>query len=91
MLKSEIIRVCIGGANTQDFPLQPMATPDTLRNIYIPGHPTMPQAVIDAYNQYTRDINAATWLETRNGLLDRRHQFYVFAMESQKEACHAQG
>ena len=76
----DFIRVCVGGKKTVDYPLQPMATQETLRNIYAAGHPEFPQSVIDSYNGYTSEINRATWHETREFLLDQRHRYYVHQM-----------
>lgn len=39
------------------------------------------QGCIDSYNQYTKDINTATYKQTREFLLDQRHRFFVICLE----------
>lgn len=73
-------RVRVGGCKIAVFPLQPMVTTETLYNIYTKER--FSQSVIDAYNQYTSEINNATWHETKNILLDQRHRFYIEQMKN---------
>lgn len=79
-----VIKVCMGGTRVQEYPLQPMATHDTLRNIYC-GHIQLPQADLDTYNRMTGEINRATYHTDREFLLDQRHRFFVQAMYAQRD------
>lgn len=83
------IRVCMGGTKVHDYPLQPMATHETLRNIYC-GHIQLPQSDLDAYNRMTGEINRATYHTDREFLLDQRHRFFVQAMYAQRDHLQAQ-
>lgn len=79
-----VIRVCMGGTKVQEYPLQQLATHDTLRNIYC-GHIQLPQSDLDTYNRMTDEINRATYHTDREFLLDQRHRFFVDAMYAQRE------
>ena len=83
MKQNEFVRVCVGGTETMDYPKQRMATLENLRNIYAKGCPALSQSVIDTYNMHTKEINCATWHETREQLLNNRHKYYVYEMQAQ--------
>lgn len=59
--------------------IQTHVTQETLLNIY-DNYSKLPQTYIDTYNRYTDDINAARNENTRNLLLDNRHEFYCQIM-----------
>lgn len=82
------VRVCMGGAVVQDYPLQSHATAETLRNIYF-GHCELPASDIASYNRMTDEINRATYHTTREFLLDQRHRCFVAAMYAQRTALQA--
>lgn len=84
-----VIRVCMGGTRVTEYPLQPMATHETLRNIYC-GHIQLPQSDLDTYNRMTGEINRATYHTDREFLLDQRHRFFVNAMYAQRDHLQAQ-
>jgi len=84
-----VVRVCMGGTRTVDHPLQPLATHDTLRNIYC-GHIQLPQSDLDTYNRMTGEINRATYHTDREFLLNQRHRFFVEAMYAQRDHLQAQ-
>lgn len=79
-----VVRVCMGGTRVVEYPLQPMATHETLRNIYC-GYIQLPQSDLDTYNRMTGEINRATYHTDREFLLDQRHRFFVDAMYRQRD------
>ena len=83
-----VVRVCMGGTRVVEHPLQPMATHETLRNIYC-GHIQLPQSDLDTYNRMTAEINRATYHTDREFLLDQRHRFFVNAMYAQRDRIEA--
>lgn len=80
-----VIRVCMGGTTVKEFPIQPLATHETLRNIYC-GHIQLPQSDLDAYNRMTGEINRATYHTDREFLLNQRHRLFVDAMFAQRDS-----
>ena len=84
-----VVKVCMGGTRVVEYPLQPLATHETLRNIYC-GHIQLPQSDLDTYNRMTGEINRATYHTDREFLLDQRHRFFVNAMYAQRDHIQAQ-
>jgi len=80
-----VVRVCMGGTRVVEHALQPLATHETLRNIYC-GHIQLPQSDLDLYNRMTGEINRATYHTDREFLLNQRHRFFVDAMYAQRDA-----
>lgn len=89
-LPPAIIKVCMGGTRVVEHPMLPLATHETLRNIYC-GHIQLPQSDLDSYNRLTGEINRATYHTDREFLLNQRHRAFVAAMYAQRDHLEATG